>query len=291
MELVLHAGSHYTEADRLVKSLLRNQDMLRKRGVAVPGPGSYRPIIRDTLNAMDQHAASGEAREVLLDVILDDALADRVILSHPNFFRTPATALQGGYLYPSAAPRMGHMAALFPDDDIEIFLSIRNPAALLPIFFDVAADKSDEGFWGGRGPENIRWSETIADIRSAVPRAEITLWCNEDTPLIWAEIIREMTGLEHHEKIVGGFDLLASIMSKEGMQRFRAYIDSHPEMSEMQKRRVIAAFLDKFALEEEIEEELDMPGWTDETVETLTEIYDEDVTAISRMPGVTLISP
>ena len=44
-------------------------------------------------------------------------------------------------------------------------------------------------------------------------------------------------------------------MSKEGMQRFAAYLKSHPDMTEIQKRRVISAFLDKFALEEEIEEE------------------------------------
>ena len=80
-------------------------------------------------------------------------------------------------------------------------------------------------------------------------------------------------------------------MSKEGMERFRAYLKSHPTMTEMQKRRVIAAFLDKFAIEEEIEEELDAPGWTDETVEAVTEVYEEDMLAVGRIPGVSLIAP
>ena len=110
-------------------------------------------------------------------------------------------------------------------------------------------------------------------------------------PLIWSQIIRDMAALDVQEKIAGGFDLLATIMSKEGMQRFRAYLDSHPDMSEIQKRRVIAAFLDKFALEEEIEEELDMPGWTEALVDELTEIYDDDVALIQRIPGVNLITP
>jgi hypothetical protein len=100
-----------------------------------------------------------------------------------------------------------------------------------------------------------------------------------------------MAGLEDHEKIIGGFDLLSSIMSKEGMQRFRSYLDSHPEMSEFQKRRVIAVFLDKFALEDEIEEELDMPGWTEDLVEEMTEIYDQDVAVIQSIPGVRLVTP
>ena len=59
----------------------------------------------------------------------------------------------------------------------------------------------------------------------------------------------------------------------------------------MQKRRVIAAFLDKFAREDMIVEELDLPGWTDAMVNELTEIYDDDVFEISRIPGVNFIAP
>ena len=62
-------------------------------------------------------------------------------------------------------------------------------------------------------------------------------------------------------------------------------------MSEIQKRRVIAAFLDKFAQEDAIEEELDMPGWSEELIDQLTEIYDDDLYAIQRIPGINLITP
>jgi len=62
-------------------------------------------------------------------------------------------------------------------------------------------------------------------------------------------------------------------------------------MSEMQKRRIYAAFLDKFAMEEALEEELDLPGWTEELVDSLTEIYDQDIYHLQRIPGVTLIAP
>lgn len=62
-------------------------------------------------------------------------------------------------------------------------------------------------------------------------------------------------------------------------------------MTEMQKRRVMVAFLDKFAIEDEIEEELDLPGWTDELVDELTDTYEEDCFSLSRIPGVTVIAP
>ncbi|EDQ04274.1 hypothetical protein DSM14862_01911 [Sulfitobacter indolifex] len=291
MQLVLHTGVHFTEDERLLKCLLRNQDDLAKAGIKVPGPSTYRNLFRDTLNAMHKAEPSGVARDVLLDAFLDDGTANRVILSDANFFRSPATALQQGMLYSAAPVRMLRMAQLFPEDEISIFMAIRNPASLVPVLYEKAADKTSAAFWGERGPEDLRWSETISQLREAAPDVPITIWCNEDAPLIWAQIIRDMAGLAPETKIKGGFDLLHAIMSEEGMRRFRSYVDTHPEMSEAQKRRVITAFLDKYALEEEIEEELDMPGWTEELVEQMTALYDADVEIIRAMPGVTFITP
>lgn len=291
MQLILHTGAHYTEQERLIKSVLRNKNTLAQRGVVVPGPNSYRGLMRDTLNAMHRAPASPEARDVLLDVILDGAPADRVILSDANFFRTAGTAFQRGVLYPAAARRMANIVSLFPKDEIEIFLGLRNPATLIPILFDKAVDRSNEAFWEQRRPQDVRWSDTIADIQEVAPSIRITVWCSEDMPVIWAQLIREIGNFEHNEKITGAFDLLASIMTKEGMERFRSYLKSHPDMTEIQLRRVIVAFLDKFAIEDAIEEELDMPGWTEELVDEMTDLYDRDLETISRMPGVSLIAP
>lgn len=291
MQLVLHTGAHYTEQERLIQSMLRNSDAFGKKGIVIPDPEAYRGVIRGTLNAMQRTPPSDDARDVLLDVILEDEDAERVILSDPNFFRTQGTAMQNGVLYPAAPTRMAYMAELFPDDDVQIFLAVRNPATFLPILHGVAKEKDHAAFWGTCEPMDIRWSETIGAIRAAVPDVPITVWCNEDMPLIWSQIILRMAGLEEGSKISGGFDLLMSIMSKEGMQRFRSYLAAHPDMSEAQKGRVIAAFLDKFALDEEIEEELDMPGWTDELVDAMTDQYDQDMAEVARIPNLSIIAP
>ncbi|KIN72040.1 hypothetical protein [Sulfitobacter guttiformis] len=291
MKLVLHVGVHFTEEDRMMKCLLRNADDFAAQGTVVPGHGKYRAILRDTLNAMASAPPSEVARDVLMDAFLDDSDAGRVILSDANFFRTPKTAVEEGIFYPAAAERMTSMATIFAQDDIEIFMGIRNPATLLPILHSKAKKPEPAAFWGGRDPRDILWSETIGQLRNAVPDIPITLWCNEDTPLIWAHIIRQMAGLPDDQKIIGGFDLLSSIMSAEGMTRFRAYLKDHPVMTEHQKRRAIAAFLDKYALDGEVEEELDMPGWTDEIVDEMSEIYDEDVAKIAAMPGVRVLMP
>lgn len=291
MHLVFHTGAHFTEEERLLKCLLRNQDDFATRGVAVPGPGKYRKLIRDTLIALRDQAPSDDAREVLMDAMLDNADANRVILSNAHFLGAPRAAVEDGLFYPKGPEMLGRLQQLFPDDRIEVFMALRNPATFLPAVFQGSDDTDFRAFLGDTEVTDLRWSNLIRRIREETPSISLTLWCNEDAPFLWGQIIREMAHVPMSEKIIGGFDLLAAIMSREGMTRFRGYLKSHPVMSETQKRRVIAAFLDKFALQDEIEEELDLPGWTDALVDELTEIYDDDVFRIQSMPGVRLILP
>lgn len=291
MQLVLHAGAHFTEEDRLLRCLLRNTDDFSKRGIAVPGPGKYRALLKETMAALQEAPPSPDARDILLDLILDDETADRVILSHMFLFGPPRASVHEGLIYEAAPARMAQLAQLFEHDEIELFLALRNPATFLPALFGKAPQDDMASFLRGANPFAIKWSDTLNAIRAAAPTVKITAWCFEDMPLIWAQIIREMGGLEHGEKIVGGFDLLADIMSAEGMKRFRAYLKDHPTMTEMQKRRVISAFLDKFAIEDAIEEELNAPGWSEDDIEMMTDLYEEDMDVVARIPGVTFIAP
>ena len=291
MQIVLHAGAHFTEEDRLLRTLLNNKEAFSQRGVAVPGPSKYKWLLRDTLNAMNDSAPAPDAREVMLDLILDDENADRVILQQEFLFGAPRAVVREGSMYALAPGKTAQLATLFADDEIELFIAMRNPATFLPALFAQAPQEDMISFLRGADPFSIRWSDTMAAIRAAAPEITITTWCFEDMPIIWAQIIRDMAALDHGQKIKGGFDLLSTIMSKEGMRRFRAYLHEHPGINEVQKRRVIAAFLDKFALEYEIEEELNAPGWTDEIVDRITEGYEEDIAAVARIPGVTVIEP
>ncbi|MWB77939.1 hypothetical protein GLS40_07885 [Pseudooceanicola sp. 216_PA32_1] len=291
MEIVLHAGVHCTDDDRLVKCLLRNKDRFIQQGVAVPGPSRYRRLLRDSMQALARGPMAGDGREVLLDSILEQDGAERVLLSNDNFFCVPRLAVGHGVLYPRAEQRLDEFRTLFEEDEVTLCLGIRNPATFLPAIFAQVEDQDFLSFMGGVDPQTVRWSELIHRIRDAHPDIEILVWCNEDTPLIWSQIVRELAGLNPTARISGGFDLLTEIMNREGMHRFRSYLHSHPVMTERQKRRVIAAFLDKFAVEEAIEEELDLPGWDEDYVDALTATYEEDLVVIERIPGVQVIVP
>ncbi|MGR3269906.1 hypothetical protein DU478_13410 [Thalassococcus profundi] len=293
MQVILHTGVHCTDDDRLLKGLLRNADAFRKDGVAIPGPGRYRNLLSELINTLGNNAPADDAREILLDAILsvDPHEVDRLVLSHENLFSVPKLTLAGGRLYRKAEQRIWAMKKLFAGDGIELFMGLRNPATFLPAVYAATPHASFDEFMCGIDPMHLRWSDLIRRLRGEHPDMPLTLWCNEDTPLIWGQIMREMAGIELNRKIVGSFDLLQEIMEPEGMKRFRTYLKEHPHINEMQKRRVMVAFLDKYAREDLIEEELDLPGWDETYVDMLSELYEEDIYEIGRMPGVTVIAP
>lgn len=291
MQVVIHAGAHLTDEDRLITCLLENETLLKEIGTDVPNPQAYRKLLRDILQEAIKSGITTEARDVFLSAVDHDDSADRLVLSNPGFFGTPKMAVGQGQIYPAAESRLSAMQKLFPRDNIELFLGIRNPASFLPALFAKTPVKRMDDFLNGVPPTDFRWSATLGRIRAAYPDMPITVWCNEDTPLTWGQIVREMGGLDPHVGFEGEFTLLHEIMTSVGMKRFETYIQSHPGMTEVQKRRVIAAFLDKFVNEELIEEELDLPGWTEELIEHMTELYDEDVYEVERVPGVNMIAP
>ncbi|WP_281984219.1 hypothetical protein [Thalassorhabdomicrobium marinisediminis] len=291
MQIVYHIGANCTDQDRLLKSLLKNAEAFAEQGVKVPGPGKYRRLIRETIQSLKGQDPAPEAREILLDAILDDESCSRLVMSHAQFMCVHRRVFEGGVLYALADEKLTGLARLFPEDDLEIFLGLRNPATFIPATFGKAPVEDFAGFMHGLDPMQVRWSDLVARIRTLLPYAKVTVWCNEDTPLIWAQLIRELAGVSAMSKITGGFDLLSQIISPEGMKKFVLYLRANPPKTEAQKRRIIAAFLERYALEEEVVDEVDLPGWSDDVVEALTQAYDEDIARIEQMQGINFIAP
>ena len=93
------------------------------------------------------------------------------------------------------------------------------------------------------------------------------------------------------KNITGDFDLFAEIISKEGFERFKTYISAHPNLNLRQLRIVMGAFAEKFGQNDKIVEELNAPGWDETLIQDLTELYDDDVKYIHKIPKIQFISP
>ena len=144
-----------------------------------------------------------------------------------------------------------------------------------------------QGIW----LEDLTWSDMIGRIAEANPGARIVAWCHEDTPFIWSEIQHELAGCDPTRPLDGALDMAETIMTPEGYARLTDFLTSRDVSTEARRRRAVSAFLENHAIRDEIEAEIDLPGWTDQTIETLTEMYEEDVDRVAAMPGVTFVAP
>ncbi|MAM61524.1 hypothetical protein [Maritimibacter sp. UBA3975] len=290
MQIAFHIGAHCTDEDQLVKSLVKNTQVFTEQGVAVPGPSRYRQLLTDVSVKLAGKPASLETQDMVLEQILDGTDPDRLVFSFDNFISGPRRVLEDGMLYPAAPEKTRVLHNLFPDHDVEFFLSVRNPATFVPAFLKKYADLNRDEIMSKLNPQGMVWSDVIRDIREENPDCPVTIWCNEDTPLIWPEVMHEITAIDMRILFKGGLDILAQIMKREGVKRLRAYMAENQPTSEIQRRRVLSAFLDKYAIDDAVEEEITLPGWTNELVEELSSSYDDDMLELSRIPGVTMIT-
>ncbi len=291
MHIALHIGAHCTDEDFILKTLLVNRDALAGQGVVVPEPGRYRPVIRETLQILKDDAPTPQMQEAILDALLDEDQATRVVLSHDSFLCVPGMALGDGQLYPMTPRKAPRLRTLFAHNDVSFYIALRDPATFIPSVFDRAKEEDFANFIADVDPMTLRWSSVISRLRDAVPEAPVTVWCNEDTPLIWPEVIRAVAGVPPEFRMASEHEFLRNLMSRNGVQRLQAYLQAHPPANVAQRRRIVSAFLDKFAREDAIEQEIDLPGWTAAYVDTLSQLYDEDVAQIATIPGVTFIAP
>lgn len=291
MDIAYHIGMHCTDDEALIRCLLRNKGKLLHEGIVVPGTGRYRPVLREALKTLRGAPAGAEMQQTMLDAILDEDSAERVVMSYDSFLCAQDKVIGEGMLYPMTTEKSPWFAQLFPGARSEFHLAIRNPATFLPALFARLSAKSYDEVMAGTDPLELSWSDFVRRLRDANPGMDITVWCDEDTPLIWPEVLAAVSGHGPEIELDHIYHRLGTLMSEDGMQRMLAYLEANPPASEESRRRVVTAFLDKYVMPEALELELDLPGWTDALVEDLSANYDDDIAEIAALDGVRLIQP
>jgi hypothetical protein len=291
MRIVYHLGAHFTDDERLIRCLWKNRETLSEEGIIVPAPTRYRALLRDTAVTLKGRAASRDTQAVVLDQIMEEERAERLILSWDNFLSYPQWVIRSRRLYPAAAERIRAFTQIFPEIEAEFHMAIRNPASFLPTLCNSQRGKSPDEMMGGTDPRELSWFRLVEEVRTLNPDASLTIWSDEDTPMIWPEVLQAVSGHAPGTILIDTDDLLKDLMSPDGLERMRAYMAANPPSNVTQRRRIVSAFLDKFALSDQIDMELDMPGWDEDLIDTLAENYRQDIARIRAIPGVTFLDP
>ncbi|KIC09852.1 hypothetical protein RA19_13895 [Leisingera sp. ANG-M1] len=288
--LALHLGAPNTDNGQLTWSLRKDAQRLLERGVMVRRPGTYMKAIGQMLRKQDQDFVTSQEREALLAGIVKDQEVSRVILTSSGFLGVPGWMLSQGQLYRNAGKNAAALRSVFPGNPCAFFLGLRNPATLIGPVYNSQSSRSWGQFSAGADFLSLRWSHVVEDILYRNPGCPVTVWCNEETPVIWPNILGQVTGLGSGFRFSGELDITRGIISESGYERLEAYLEGRSGLSEDQRERVRSLFLSYFHSEEAVEEEIDLPGWSQDLVDEMTEVYQQDTNLIRHMPGVTFLS-
>ena len=290
MEIAIHLGGHRTDDDLILRTLQRNGKRLQAAGIAVPPAGRARPAIRRAAQSARGAALSLEAQDALLSEILGgEGRPRRMLLSYEAFLGVYAKVLGGDRMYADAGQRATLLQGLFPEHRVSFFLGMRNPATLIPALYEASTVESFAAFVEGQDLQAMRWSDPVRAIRAACPDSPLTVWCNEDLPLVWPDVLETISGLG--AALDGEDAVLERVMTAQGIERLRAYLKDKPPLPRPMWRKVATAFLGKFADPDVTEPAIDQPGWTEGIIATLTAVYEDDMGRIADMPGVVFLRP
>jgi hypothetical protein len=256
MQIAFHIGANCTDEDRLLKSILRNASTLLQQGIAVPGPGKYRALLRETIQSLEGARPAKDSREILLDAIVEEDNIDRIVLTNDNFIAIPKRVFDHGVFYHQTEAKVSGICRLFPKDELSFFFSMRNPVSYLQDIVQRADAPGLRDYLGAFQPLEIRWSDVIKRIKRAAPDAPLYVWCNEDTPLIWEDLIRLQSGAGSGTPLTGQYDVLSHIVSDEGMKTLEATAMPRDRVA---RHNLIADLVETHQLPDMVEESINMP--------------------------------
>lgn len=293
MRIIYHLGAHGTDDGKLVRGLLRDKALLNARGIAVPSPRSYRTLLFRLAEQLRGSAADEDARQMILDAVLgdEDRAPGTLIFSGEQLACFPMQVVTDRGFYAPLPRKFAAYANIFPYEDNAFFLALRNPATMIPDLIAKAKSGTYDAVMAGQDPRNLRWFPVIRQILEALPGVRLTLWCDEDAPLLWPDVLRRMTGLPADVALAADSERLAPVMQPEAMARLEAYLATHAIGDLPKRRKIAAAFLERFADPDAVSMDLPLPGWSEALVATITSAYEEDCDRIAALPGVTFLIP
>ncbi len=285
MHIAFHIGAHCTQPDLLLGSLRRRSDALAARGVAVPAAAEYRRLLRDLAAERMGQPLPAEAQDALIETIAGGASADRLVLSNANFISHPAQAIVRGALYPQM-DRAAWLRAIFADHDVSFHLCVRDPVGFVPALFRLQKLHDDpEALFGGTDARALRWSEPIAALLDACPDCRLTLWCYEDTPLVWDRIAAALAGLADADGLDCGLDMAREILDQEGLSQLEGDLAAAATDSAQERQAIIADHVGRFGIAEKLRERVP-ETWDLSQDAELTRLYEIDLARILRMDRV-----
>ncbi|CUK05658.1 hypothetical protein RUE5091_02747 [Ruegeria denitrificans] len=291
MQVAIHAGAAFTDEGRVLNSLKNNSGTLTGNGVKFFGIRRYNRIFKPVFEQAEIETLDSTSYQNIQGILPSEADTRRVVFSSGRFAGDANAALREGQLYPFAGRRMALLEQIFDDHQVELFMGLRNPGSFIPKLLMSLPEGEREDIVRNTDLSCLSWIGMIEDIQDLAPNVKITLWSNEDTPFIWGDIMRALTGLGEHTALVDEYDLLATLLDETGRNKVDALAQRVGVQDKTVRHENLAQIFEEHAQPDKIEEELDLPGWSSDIVDAFSELYEQDLQRLGAISGVRILRP
>ncbi|MEX0306058.1 MAG: hypothetical protein AB3N12_01620 [Ruegeria sp.] len=291
MQMVIQAGAHFTDDAQLLNLLQANAQIVSNNHTAFWGLRPFRKIFRPALKPSENRPSQQDTLARFHKLFPKDQQVDRAILSSALYLGERPTIIMDGQFYPRAGQRMAYLDNLFGDSTVELFVGLRNPGSFIPKVLMLLSAPEREHIIATTDLSCLSWLAMIEDIRDLAPDVKITLWSNEDFPLICGDIARGLAGLPEDTPLEQEFAHLSSLVSEVGKREIQSLIEQQGAPNDPIIRDRLAHVFQQHALTEAIEEEVELPGWNEDIVAAFTELYEQDLARLQTMPDIRFLKP
>ncbi|NOD62071.1 MULTISPECIES: hypothetical protein [unclassified Ruegeria] len=289
MQVIIHAGAAFADEGHILSSLVANRQMLAEMKTAPMGPRMSRQFVKIMSDALIHGTSIEETRDSLAPLFPQDVNLERVILSSDKFFGPRRTALQHGQIYPFAGRRTAFTETLLEGAQLELFIGLVNPGLFIPKTLMSIHEDHRRDILASTDLSCLSWLSMIEDLRELAPQFKLTVWENENLPLIWGDIIRAMTGLPIETLLPDEYSFLSSLLTDAGQRQVQEILGRRTPLDLQGQREELAQVLEDQARPEQVEEELDLPGWNTDIFDAFTELYAQDMAAIRTMSDIRVL--
>ncbi|WP_417248402.1 hypothetical protein [Celeribacter sp.] len=292
MRVNLHVGMHFSRTSRLVRAVRLNEKNFSRYGVKAPPVKGYRTLIKEELARLDGLPPTRDEARALVHSICEESEPRSLVLIEEEWSGAINDAFKDEMLYASIGTNVRQVVELFQTEDVHLSLALVNPATYIAGVLGVERVVG-QAKWFVRNvdPEKISWRATIVRLLAEVPDVPITLWAEEDAPLVWARAVRRIADLPDDTPIRATYLALREVLTPEGFDRLRTYLAKFPPKTPAARERVIIAFLNKYDAAPVYGPEGGIEGWDAAALDTITERYEADIAALATHPRITVIQP
>lgn len=287
-QIAFHVGVHTTDEERLFRSLRLNADVLREQKIEVCDNQLNEPILNEAAQALRGGVASPEMEEVVIDTLVENDDTERLIISRPSLLGVPRRMFNVTSMMEYSGAKMIELTNIVPSVEAEFFIGLKNPATLMARLINRASVSYDM-LMNGADPLQKRWAPTLIDIVQKLRGRRLVVWCHEDMPMIFPEVLHSLSGATPETQLKGGDRLLRDLLTPEGIKYMREEIPHDMEVKA--RRAAVEGLLGNYLRKNVLSMSIDCPGWTADMVDEMTANYHEDIATIAALPGVEFISP